>query len=99
MGFWHTMVEVFPRFMPVLLEGAGIAVQVAAGALVVALVGGLILALATISPLRAMRIGARSYIELIRGTPALTQLFIIYFGFADIGLAMPPLMAAIVGLG
>ena len=22
MGFWHTMVEVFPRFMPVLLEGA-----------------------------------------------------------------------------
>ena len=26
MGFWHTMVEVFPRFMPVLLDGAVIAV-------------------------------------------------------------------------
>jgi His/Glu/Gln/Arg/opine family amino acid ABC transporter permease subunit len=99
MGFWHTMVEVFPRFMPVLLEGAVIAVEVAAGALVVALAGGLLLALATLAPLRPVRFAARAYIELIRGTPALTQLFIIYFGLADIGLGMPPLAAAIVGLG
>jgi polar amino acid transport system permease protein/cystine transport system permease protein len=35
----------------------------------------------------------------MRGTPALTQLFIIYFGLADIGLGMPPMAAAIVGLG
>ena len=42
---------------------------------------------------------ARSWIELIRGTPALTQLFILYFGLADFGLQMPPLVAAIVGLG
>ena len=27
MGFWHTMIEVFPRFMPVLLDGAVIAVE------------------------------------------------------------------------
>ncbi len=86
MGFWHTMIEVFPRFMPVLLEGAGIAVQVAAGALLVALAGGLVLALATLAPFRLIRIAARAYIEVIRGTPALTQLFIIYFGLADIGL-------------
>jgi His/Glu/Gln/Arg/opine family amino acid ABC transporter permease subunit len=99
MGFWTTMIEVFPRFMPVLLEGAVIAIQVAAGALVVALIGGLILALATLAPFRLIRIAARAYIELIRGTPALTQLFIIYFGLADIGLGMPPLAAAIVGLG
>ena len=36
----------------------------------------------------------RAYVELMRGTPALTQLFIIYFGLADIGLGMPPLPAA-----
>ena len=90
MGFWHTMVEVFPHFMSVLLEGAVIAVEVAAGALVVALIGGLVLALATLAPIRPLRIAGRAYIELIRGTPALTQLFIIYFGLADIGLGMPP---------
>jgi His/Glu/Gln/Arg/opine family amino acid ABC transporter permease subunit len=99
MDFWETMVTVFPRFMPVLLEGALVAVEVAAGALLFALAGGLVLALATLAPLRILRIIGRSYIELMRGTPALTQLFIIYFGLADIGLGMPPMAAAIVGLG
>ncbi|HEY1384707.1 MAG TPA: amino acid ABC transporter permease [Dongiaceae bacterium] len=99
MDFWATMVEVFPRFMPVLLAGAIVAVEVAAGALLVALLGGLVLALWTLTPLRSIRLAARAYIELMRGTPAITQLFIIYFGLSDIGLGMPPMVAAIVGLG
>ena len=88
-----------PHFLAILLGGAVVAVEVAAGALLVALAGGLILALMTVAPLRPLRWIARAYIELIRGTPALTQLFIIYFGLADIGLGMPPLAAAITGLG
>jgi len=99
MGFWHTMVDVFPHFMPVLLEGAVIAVEVAAGALAVALVGGLVVALVTFSPFGPLRWIARTYIEVIRGTPALTQLFIIYFGLSDIGLELSPMTAAIIGLG
>ncbi|HEY4162247.1 MAG TPA: amino acid ABC transporter permease [Dongiaceae bacterium] len=99
MSFWGTMIEVFPRFMPVLLTGALVAVEVAAGALLTALLGGLVLALGTLAPIRVVRIAARGYIELMRGTPAITQLFIIYFGLADIGLGMPPMAAAIVGLG
>jgi His/Glu/Gln/Arg/opine family amino acid ABC transporter permease subunit len=99
MGFWYTMIEAFPRFMPVLLDGAVTAVEVAAGALVVALAGGLALALATLAPVRPIRAATRAYIELIRGTPALTQLFVIYFGLSDIGLELSPMAAAIVGLG
>jgi len=88
-----------PHFLDILLGGAVVAVEVAAGALLVALAGGLILALMTVTPLRPLRWIARAYIELIRGTPALTQLFIIYFGLADLGLGMPPMAAAITGLG
>jgi His/Glu/Gln/Arg/opine family amino acid ABC transporter permease subunit len=99
MGFWHTMIEVFPRFMPVLLGGAVTAVEVAAGALAVALAGGLVLALATLAPFPVMRVIARAYIEVVRGAPALTQLFIIYFGLSDIGLELSPMAAAIIGLG
>jgi polar amino acid transport system permease protein/cystine transport system permease protein len=100
MHFWQTMIEVFPRFMPVLLAGAEVAVEVAAGALAVALVAGLLLALMTIAPLKPIRILARAYIELIRGTPALTQLFIIFFGLPDaLGIDIPPIVAAIIGLG
>lgn len=99
MGFWEILIREIPHFLPVLLEGAVVAIEVAAGALCLALVGGLVLALMLRAPVAAIRVAARSYVELMRGTPALTQLFIIYFGLADIGLGMPPLAAAIVGLG
>jgi His/Glu/Gln/Arg/opine family amino acid ABC transporter permease subunit len=99
LSFWTSFMQTAPHFLAILLGGAVVAVEVAAGALLVALAGGLILALMTVAPLRPLRWLARAYIELIRGTPALTQLFIIYFGLADLGLGMPPLAAAITGLG
>ena len=99
MGFWEILVRETPNFLPVLLEGAVVAVEVAAGALCIAIAGGLLLAIMLISQFRLVRVVARSYVELMRGTPALTQLFIIYFGLADAGLSLPPLAAAIIGLG
>ena len=90
MGFWDVMVERFPYFMSVLLRGAVMTVTVAIGALAFALVGGLIVALMRLSPWRAVRIPARIFIEFIRGTPALAQLFVIYFGLPDIGIHLTP---------
>jgi polar amino acid transport system permease protein/cystine transport system permease protein len=99
MEFWEILIRVTPQFLPVLLEGAVIAIEVAAGALCLAMVGGLLLAIMLVAPIGPLRVVARSYVELMRGTPALTQLFIIYFGLAEIGLSLPPLAAAIIGLG
>ena len=49
--------------------------------------------------LAVVRIPAIAYIEFFRGTPALVQLFVIYFGFPDVGFQPSPLQAAIIGLG
>jgi polar amino acid transport system permease protein/cystine transport system permease protein len=87
------------RFLPILLEGAVVSAEVTAGALVVATILGLVLAMMSVAPNRLVYGLARSWIELVRGTPALTQLFILYFGLADYGLQLPPLLAAIIGLG
>ena len=38
------------------------------------------------------------YIEIIRGTPLLVQLFIIYFGMPQIGISLEPITAALIGL-
>jgi polar amino acid transport system permease protein/cystine transport system permease protein len=51
------------------------------------------------SPLRMLRGLASAYIEILRGTPALAQLFVIYFGLPDIGIHPEPVTAAIIGLG
>ena len=87
------------RYFTFLLGGVWVSVQAATGALIFATLLGLLLALMLLSRNSFLFYIARAWVELIRGTPALAQLFILYFGLADFGLRMPPLVAAIVGLG
>lgn len=99
MLFWERFVDNLPYFLEVLIPAAGMTVRIAAGAFVLAIVVGLVLAL-----LQTIRIGlvtlvVRSYIELIRGTPVLAQLFILYFGLTEVGIRFTPIQAAILGLG
>ena len=49
-----------------------------------------------IAPLRWL---ATAYIEVIRGTPLLIQLFLIYYGLPEIGIRLNAFLAAILGLG
>src|SRR3546814_19714493 len=42
---------------------------------------------------------ANVYVEVIRGTPALLQIFVMYFGLATYGLRLDPLTAAALTLG
>lgn len=86
-------------FFITLLSGWPATLTVAVGALIFALIFGLVIALLRISPWRLLRWPAVVYIEFFRGTPALVQLFVIYFGFPDIGHQPSPFQAAILGLG
>ena len=55
-------------------------------------------ALANISGSRVLRGIARTYISIIRGTPLLVQLFIVFYGLPEIGLDLAPWPAAILAL-
>jgi His/Glu/Gln/Arg/opine family amino acid ABC transporter permease subunit len=97
--FWIVFWDKLPYFLSVLLGAAGTTLKVMIGALVVALSLGLAVALLKLARFAALRAIASVYIEIMRGTPALTQLFIIYFGLSDLGIDIPPIPAAIIGLG
>lgn len=86
-------------WLPQLLVAAGGTLKMTALAYAVAVAAGLLLALARISRRRTLAAAAGWYIELIRGTPALTQLFLIYFGLASAGFVLSAFTAAVVGLG
>ena len=86
-------------FFTTLLSGWPATLIVAVGALIFALVFGLVIALLRISRLKLLRWPATAYVEFFRGTPALVQLFVIFFGFPDIGYQPSPFQAAILGLG
>jgi polar amino acid transport system permease protein len=99
MSFWDVVDAKGWYFLTTLLGGWPETVKVAIASLLFALVFGLVVALLRLSRWRLIRIPTTAYVEFFRGTPALVQLFVIYFGFPDIGYQPSPLQAAIVGLG
>lgn len=85
-------------FLPPLLEGATITLQLTIYSLLIGLVIGLGLALCQISKSRILRYLSAIYISAFRGTPLLVQLMIIYFALPEIGLKFTAFQSAIIGL-
>src|SRR5450830_309374 len=88
------------HMLPLLLSGAWTALQIAVGALMIALTGGLLLGTAaTFVRARLWQWLMAAAIEWLRNVPALAHVFILYFGLPVIGIKLGALTAAIVGLG
>jgi His/Glu/Gln/Arg/opine family amino acid ABC transporter permease subunit len=84
--------------MPQLLSGAWITVQLTILSILIGMVAGLFLALARLSKSPIISAPAISYIEFVRGTPLLAQIFMIYFGLGSIGLNIPDFTSGLVAL-
>ncbi len=65
---------------------------------VVGLALAVLVALMRLSGNRLISAPARFYVSLIRGTPLLLQLFIIFFGLPSFGITIDPWPSAIIGL-
>jgi polar amino acid transport system substrate-binding protein len=60
---------------------------------------GLLLAIGRIFGPAPVRWFTTAYIELLRGTPLLIQLLVIFYGLPNIGIKLSPFVAAVLGLG
>lgn len=89
----------FAKYLPVLLEGTLITLKLTAIGLGLGFVIGLPIAVARVYGGKLVGGIANAYISLFRGTPALVQLFVIYFGLPDAGLTFSRLTAAYLALG
>lgn len=61
-------------------------------------VGGAIFALMKISRNVILNMIASTYVEIIRGTPLLVQLYIIFYGLPYVGLELPDMIAGVLAL-
>jgi len=87
------------KYGPYVLSGVGITLQLTILSLLVSFPIGFITALMGMSRHSLLRAVALFYVELIRGTPALLQLFIVYFGLTSWGIRLDPIPAATITLG
>lgn len=87
------------EFLPELLRGTWVTLQVAAGGAALALAAALAAALARLYGPRPLRWLAVAYIETFRGTSALVQLFWLFFVLPHFGVMLAPMTVGIVALG
>jgi polar amino acid transport system permease protein len=90
--------QFFLNSMPDLLNGLGYTLLLTFVSIAAGFFFGLTLALGRAYGNKIVNGICVGYIELIRGTPLLVQLFIIYFGLPSVGLIFSPLQAALLGL-
>jgi polar amino acid transport system substrate-binding protein len=89
----------YGQYLPLLLRGALVTVEISVLSMAIAIGLGLLMAVVRVfgPPFAAWPVVA--FIEVIRGTPLLIQLFIIFYGLPTIGIRFSPLWAAVIGLG
>lgn len=89
---------VIGKWMPQLVEASILTLKITAMSFVVAVLIGALVGIIRHETKYLGKLFAL-YVELFRGTPLLVQLFFLYYGLAQVGVAMPAMVAAVVGLG
>lgn len=92
---FELMLKVYPFF----LEAAWLTILLSVLTALLGLICGALGAAARLSRFRVLRFIGAAYVSVIRGTPALIQLFILYFGGPQIGIQLDAFEAGVIGLG
>lgn len=88
------------RYWPFYVNGAKNTILLALFSVVLGTAIGMLIALMRLSKYRVLRYFSTAYIEFIRGTPLLVQLFLIYYGLQSIGIRFPDIrwLSALLGI-
>ncbi|OKL45658.1 ectoine/hydroxyectoine ABC transporter permease subunit EhuD [Pseudovibrio exalbescens] len=92
---WQFVIE----SLPTLWQGVVVTIQATALGSVLALTVGLFLAIMCRSPNWFISQCSKWFIEFVRGTPLLVQLYFLFYILPDVGILLSPLVAGVIGLG
>jgi polar amino acid transport system permease protein len=85
-------------YLPLMLKALWVSVYVTLLAFAAGSILGVGLATAKVAPSKMIRTASSAYIEVMRNTPLLVQLYLIYFGLGQVGLDFNPLWSALIGM-
>jgi polar amino acid transport system permease protein len=87
------------QILPTLGEGVVVTIEATVMGTIVAMVTGLALAIARRASNKLISRSAGLFVEFVRGTPLLVQLYFLFYILPDLGILLPPLAAGVIGLG
>ncbi len=91
---WHLLRDFFPD----LLLSAGVTLALSFASMPIAIVVGLLIAIGRLYGPRWLTIPLAIYVEVIRGTPLMLQLFVLFYVLPELGILLSPWAAGIAGL-
>ncbi len=94
-----SFLELTWNIIPKLLEGTVVTIELTLIAITMGVLMGIPVALGRVYGNKSIYAFCTFFVEIIRGTPLLTQLFILYFGLPSIGIMLSPFLAAMIGMG
>lgn len=90
--------DLIDRTLPFLAQATALTLVLGISSFAIGCVVGLGVTLARLSGYRALRYLAVGYVSIVRGTPLLIQILLIYFGLPQLGVIVSPVLAAIIAL-
>jgi polar amino acid transport system substrate-binding protein len=85
-------------YVPSLIRAAGVTLMLSILAMTLAVSAGILIAAGRIYGPGIVRLALTTYVEIVRGTPVLLQLFVLYYGLSSV-IRLPAFAAAVLGLG
>ena len=90
--------RVMLEYLPEIGQGFLATLMLSAAGFAGALAIGILACALSIQPLRWLRLPATVYVDAIRATPLLAQLYFLYFGLPRLGVVLPELLIGIIVL-
>jgi len=90
--------DTLKTYLDPLLQGASWTLALFAASSLLSAALGLLVCFCRMSSLAPVRAIAKAYIDVIRGTPLLVQLFFLYYGLPELGVVIPGFAAGVLGL-
>jgi polar amino acid transport system permease protein len=84
--------------LPALVQGLGLTLVATVLGSIIAMVLGLVFAVLQRGP-RVVAVIVRWFVEFVRSTPLLVQIFFLYFGLPTLGVVLPALVVGVIALG
>ena len=85
--------------LPVIAQGLAITVLITITGIAIAMCIGLVLAIMRRARAKWISLPAEAFVEFVRATPLLVQLFFLYFGLPVFGISLSALVTGIIGIG
>lgn len=92
-------VEIYKKSMPLLIKGALQTVKISFTSMILAVFFGLLLVTLRLYGNKFFQVATTLFVEFMRGTPLLLQLFFIFYALPSVGVEISAFTAAVIGLG